>query len=236
MARSSVVTRLLGGSLAALLVFASAGLVQGDTTPTKGTGPESGTARVVKLFSGGEYPGGHLKYTYKIERAGILGYATTTTEVIPQGNGLYRIESSSSDVVPQDRVALGLFGIQLRALGIRVPTNTQGTVDLTPLSAIGSDAVATHTEIVLPDGAHLSTGDGGTIAGVDVVFGTYTHADYSNVRIRVAVPVDLVVRNLLPFLPLMELEYQPQADAGGSSSFQRFGSIELAAFLYEPEK
>jgi hypothetical protein len=219
--------------MVAVLVVVSAGLVKGETGTTSGASSQSSASHAGKLFGGAEYPGGHLKYSYRIERAGIAGFATTTTEVIPQGNGLYRIESSSSDVLPQDRVAVGLFGIQLRALGVRVPTNTQGTVDLTPLSAIGSDAVPANAEIVLPDGGNLSTGEQGAVAGVDVVFGTYTHADYANVRIRVAIPVDLEIRNLLPFLPLMELEYQATSSGGAPAPFQRFGSIELAAFSYE---
>jgi hypothetical protein len=227
------VSRVLLVCGVALLVAATAGLVEGQTGSEGGAGSQGNASKSARLFGGAEYPGGHLKYSYRIERAGVAGYATTTTEVIPRGNGLYRIESSSSDVVPQERVAIGLFGIQLRALGIRVPTNTQGTVDLTPLSAIGSDLVQTNSEIVLPDGANLSTQDEGSIAGVQVVFGTYTHADYTNVRIRVAIPVDAAIRNLLPFLPLMELEYQPTSGGSAPTSFQRFGSIELTDFSYQ---
>jgi len=187
------------------------------------------------MFGGSSYPGGHLKYTYKIERAGVQGYATATTEITPQGNGLYRIESSSTDVVPLDRVTLGFFGIPLRAIGIRVPMNTQGTVDLSPLEAIASDEVEPNSEILLPDGGYLITKEAGTLAGLGVVFGTYTHADYTNVRIQIAIAQDVMLRPLLPVLPLMELEYIPESEHA-ARDYIRFGAIELIEFTYEPEE
>jgi hypothetical protein len=191
----------------------------------------------VSLFGGAEYPGGHLKYTYKVSREGVDSHSISSTEIIPQDDGTYRVESSSSDVVPADAVGIGFFGIALRGLGFRIPTSTGGTVDLSPLSSIEDEVLEPNREYVLPDGGFLFAGDAGTIAGIDVVYATYTHADYGNVTVHLAMPTDLSIRNLLPIFPYLKLEYTTTETAGDGDegpSTHTFSTIELIDLIYEP--
>ena len=200
---------------------------------------DDGRPAQVDLFGRSPYEGGHLKYSYKVSREGVAGYSITTTEIIPQDDGLYRVESSSVDVIPLGAVNVSFFGIPLRGLGFRVPTSSGGTVDLSPLSAVEDQVLEPNHEIVLPDGGYLAVGDAGTIAGLDVVFATYTHADFSNVQINLAMPVDLSIRNLLPLFPLLELEYasevlSPEGAAEDHERMRSFSRVELVEFVYEP--
>lgn len=228
---------LLVGTLMGLL--AVAGVAQ--EAPGDRAAGEDRPAQV-DLFGGSAYEGGYLKYSYKVSREGVEGYSITTTEITPQEDGMYRIESSSSDVVPLDGVSIGFFGISLRGLGFRAPTSTGGTVDLSPLSAIEDEILEPNHEYVLPDGGFLTAEDAGSIAGLDVVYATYTHADYSNVLIHLAMPVDLAIRNLLPLFPYLELEYQASdepvevADAvtDDMPRMRSFSQVELIEFVYEP--
>lgn len=225
---------LLIGTLAS--VWASEGLAQ----PQAGEGPDGGDRSAqVDLFGGSPYTGGYLKYSYKVSREGVEGYSITTTEVIPEENGMYRIENSSTNIVPLSGVNVSFFGIPLHGLGFRVPTSSGGTVDLSPLSAVDSEILQPNREYVLPDGGFLVVGDAGIIAGLDVVFATYTHADFANVRINLAMPADLAIRNLLPLFPFLQLEYESDElpEAGAAQDFRRmrsFSRIELIEFIYEP--
>ena len=235
--RVAVVLLLIGAT-------ASVWVTEGLAQSSQGTGPgEEGRPTQVDLFGGSAYTGGYLKYSYKVSREGVERYSITTTEIIPEENGLYRIESSSTDVVPLSNVSIGFFGIPLHGLGFRAPTSSGGTVDLSPLSAIEDEILEPSHEYVLPDGGFLVTGDAGTIAGLDVVYATFTHADFDNVLIHLAMPIDLDIRNLLPLFPYLELEYQaaeaPEegADAGtdeGSPRMRSYSQIELIEFVYEP--
>ena len=214
-------------------------VVSGDAAqPVEGPGDDPRPEQI-DLFGGSPYTGGYLKYSFRVSREGVEGYSITTTEIIPQEDGLYRVENSSTDVVPLNGVNIGFFGIPLRGLGFRIPTESGGTVDLSPLSAIEDETLDPNSEIVLPDGGYLVVGDAGTIAGVDVVHATYTHADFSNVQIHLAMPVDLTVRTLLPLFPLLELEYRattlPEEGAEeGYRAMRSFSRIELIEFIYEP--
>lgn len=193
----------------------------------------------IDLFGGSPYEGGYLKYSYRVSREGVDGYSMTTTEIVPQEDGLYRIENSSTDVVPLGAVNIAFFGIPLRGLGFRIPTSSGGTVDLSPLSAVEDEILEPNSEVILPDGGYLVVGAAGTIAGLEVVYATYTHADFTNVRIGLAMPVDLVIRNLLPLFPLLELEYESDdLPSDGSEvevrAMRTFSRIELIEFVYEP--
>ena len=168
---------LIGGLASILTVEATA-----QTGPSEAPG-EGGRPTQVDLFGGSPYEGGHLKYSYRVSREGVEGYSITTTEIVPQDDGMFRIESSSTDVVPMSGVNIAFFGIPLRGLGFRVPTTSGGTVDLSPLSAVEDEVLEPNREIVLPDGGFLSVGDAGTIAGLEVVYATYTHADFTNVQV-----------------------------------------------------
>lgn len=239
-------TNFLQIAVALLLIgaLASVGVTEGlaqetDPSDTKAAEEQGSRTSQVDLFGGSEYTGGYLKYSYRVSREGIEGYSITTTEIIPEENGMYRMESSSTNIVPLDNVTISFFGIALRGLGFRVPTATGGTVDLSPLTAIENEILEPNREYVLPDGGFLVAGDSGNIAGLDVVYAIYTHADFSNVRVNLALPTDLTIRNLLPLFPFLQLEYEsdelPEEGAGDDYQMMRsFSKTELIEFIYEP--
>ena len=226
---------VLIGALASIATVE--GLAQ-ETAP-KDDEEQSNRSSQVDLFGGTGYTGGYLKYSYRVSREGVEGYSITTTEIIPEADGMYRMESSSTNIVPLDAVTISFFGIALRGLAFRVATSTGGTVDLSPLTAVENEILEPNREYVLPDGGFLVAGDAGNIAGIDVVYATYTHADFTNVRVNLALPTDLVIRNLLPLFPFLQLEYEsdelPEEGAAADYQMMRsFSKTELIEFIYEP--
>jgi hypothetical protein len=220
-------------------VFAVSVLAQDQTQDQPSMPPDvSNRPAQVDLFGGSTYTGGHLKYSYKVSREGVDGYSITTTEITPQDDGTYLVENSSSDIVSLEGVNIGFFGIPLRGLGFRISTSNGGTVDLSPLSALEDTVLEPNKEYVLPDGGDLVAGDEGTIAGVDVVYATYTQADYTNVEVHLAMPTDSTIRNLLPLFPYLELQYtsDPLPEQGADEGYRAmhsFSKIELIDFEYE---
>lgn len=216
-------------------VFVTEGLSQSEEPPEGAAGRPSN----VSLFGDTAYEGGHLLYSYQVGREGQDEFSITTTEIIPQDDGTFRIENSSTDVVGLAGVNIAFFGISLRGLGFRIPTNEGGTVDLSPLEALEDEVLEPNTEYVLPDGGYLVAGEAGTIAGLDVVYATYTDADFTNVQIKLAMPTDLTLRNLLPLFPYLQLVYESDElpEEGADQDYQRmrtFSKIELIDFIYEP--
>ena len=192
-----------------------------------------------ELFGGMTFQGGYLKYSYKVSREGVDEYSLSTTEIIPEADGTYRVENSSTVIVPESSVSIALFGINLNGLGFRIPSETGGTVDLSPLEAVADEVLVANKEYILPDGGFLVAGDEGTIAGLDVIYATYTHADFTNVQIQLAMPVDVAIRNLLPIFPYIELEYSSDQlpEEGAADDYRKmrsFSQIELIEFIYEP--
>jgi hypothetical protein len=188
----------------------------------------------VSLFGGGSFPGGHLKYTYSITRQGSDLASTTTTEITPLADGSYSVVSTSTETESLDMVHVGFFGVALPRLGIHVAENTSGTIDLSPLSNISSSEIEPGKSYLLPDGGRFEAGELGTIAGIQVVYGTYTQADYTNVEIDLAFPVDLTIRSLLPFPALMEFRYSETSTTTENQPFEMFSSVELSEFVYTP--
>ena len=182
-----------------LIILASAavtllGLAQSTTEEDR----PRGEARVafVSAFGRADYAGGYLKYTYSITREGAQGRAsTTTTEITPQADGTYSIASSSTEIVPLAMVHIGFFGIPLPMLGVRAMDTREPAEPSTSLrcrTSLGA-AIESGKNYILPDGGRFQAGGTGTIAGVSVVYGTYTHADYTNVEIQLAFATDLTV-------------------------------------------
>jgi len=226
---------VLIGALAS--IAAIEGLAQ-DTAPQDAQEQGSRTSQV-DLFGGSAFTGGYLKYSYKVSREGVDTYSITTTEIIPEADGMYRIENSSTDVVPQSAVSIAFYGISLRGLGFHIPDSQGGTVDLSPLEAVDDEVLEPGREYILPDGGFLVVGEESVIGGLEVVYATYTHADFTNVRINLAMPVDLAIRNLLPIFPYLELEYETDTlpEEGADDDFRKmrsFSRIELIEFIYEP--
>ncbi len=226
---------LLTASALLLSVLALGAPGRAQTDGPSGAPPEGGDGQRVLmgdvgLFGGGSYSGGYLKYTYLVSREGANRSSTTTTEITPQADGTYTVVSTSSEVLPLDMVRIGFFGIALPRLGIHVAENTSGTIDLSPLSNISSSAMEPNKNYILPDGGRFQAGAVGTIAGVDVVYGTYTHAEYTNVEIQLAFAVDLSVRALLPFPAMMEFRYSSSADQPLST----FSLVKLTEYVRRP--
>ncbi len=212
-------------TMLALGVSCVAQTATGDQPPAGAQG-----ARQVDLFGGGAYPGGYLKYTYSVSREGANRNSTTSTEITPQADGTYAVVSTSSETLPLDMVRTGFFGIPIMRLGIHVAENNSGTIDLSPLDNISSSAIEPGKDYLLPDGGDFKAGSLGTIAGVEVVYGTYTNANYTNVEIQLAFPVDLAIRALLPFPAMMEFRYSAATDQPLST----FSLVKLTEYIRRP--
>ncbi len=219
---------MIGMVLVSILVVGVNGLAQTDGSAAQGDRTRPTTN--VMLFGGGDFTGGYLKYTYTISREGANRMSTTTTEITPQADGTYTVVSTSSETLPLNMVRTGFFGIALPRLGIHVVENSSGTMDMSPLDSISSSAIEPGKNYILPDGGRFQAGAVGTIAGVDVVYGTYTHADYTNVEIQLAFAVDLAVRSLLPFPAMMEFRYSSAADQPLST----FSLVKLTEYARRP--
>jgi hypothetical protein len=217
-----------GAMLLTMLVLGMSCLAQ----TTTGDQPRAGAqgAGEIDLFGGGAYPGGYLKYTYSVSREGANRNSTTSTEITPQADGTYTVVSTSSETLPLDMVRTGFFGIPIMRLGIHVAENNSGTIDLSPLDNISSSAIEPGKDYLLPDGGDFKAGSLGTIAGVEVVYGTYTNANYTNVEIQLAFPVDLTIRALLPFPAMMEFRYSAATDQPLST----FSLVKLTEFVRRP--
>jgi len=227
----AVILLLVGALTSSMVTDAVA--QQGSPAPGEGQRPPD-----ANLFGGTTFDGGYLKYSYKVSQEGVDEFSVSTTEITPQEDGTYRIENSSTAIVPEGLVSIALYGINLRGLGFRIPSETGGTVDLSPLEAVESETLAPNKEYILPDGAFLVVGKEGAIAGLDVIYATYTHADFKNVQIQLAMPVDIEIRNMLPIFPYIELEYVSDElpEEGVQEDHQRmrsFSKIELIEFIYE---
>ncbi len=225
-------TNRLGWFAAGAMLLTMLGLGVSCWAQTAGDQPPAGTqgARAVDLFGGGAYPGGYLKYTYSVSREGANRTSTTSTEITPQADGTYTVMSTSSETLPLAMVRTGFFGIPIMRLGIRVAENNSGTIDMSPLSNISSSAIEPGKDYLLPDGGDFKAGALGTIAGVDVVYGTYTNANYTNVEIQLAFPVDLTIRALLPFPAMMEFRYSAATDQPLST----FSLVKLTEYIRRP--
>ena len=223
--------RMMSLGLVSVLALGALTLGQTSGSSTDQTPSNSGqNQRPVDLFGGGAYPGGYLKYTYAITREGASTSSTTTTEITPQADGTYGVVSTSTETLALNMVHVGFFGISLMRLGVRIPENNSGTLDLSPLENISSSAIEPGKDYILPDGGDFKAGSTGTIAGVDVVYGTYTNANYTNVAILLAFPVDLTIRSLLPFPAEMEFRYSSSPDQPLST----FSSVKLTEYVRRP--
>ncbi|MBN1857688.1 hypothetical protein JW848_00620 [Candidatus Bipolaricaulota bacterium] len=219
------------GSLLMLCVIGLSGVVAiGQETPEQNRDGFRGTA----MFGATGFNGGYLKYTYSVASPASIEPSISTTEILPLGDGTYQTSASSTSFVTSDQVGLGLFGVSMFALGVRIPTvNSGGTVDLSPLDSLAEEVLAPNHVYLLPDGGNLKTLETGEVADVDVVYGIYTHADYDNVVIHLAIASDLDIRNLLPMFPYMDFEYSTAGEAG-EEHFMRFSAVELVEFIWEP--
>lgn len=216
---------------AAVALTTLAGIAQTTTPSPEEDGTRGDRVMFSSPFGRADFSGGYLKYSYLITREGAARSSTTTTEITPLGDGSYSIVSSSTETVPLDLVHIGFYGIPMMTLGVRIPdSGSTGTIDLSPLSNITSAAIEPGKNYILPDGGRFQAGATGSIAGVDVVYGTYTHADYSNVEIQFAFATDLALRGLMPFPAMMEFRYSKATD----EPLETYSLVKLTEFAYRP--
>jgi hypothetical protein len=177
---------------------------------------------------GGDYPGGHLLYTYRME-TGVVGLAeTTTTEITPAGDGRYDVVTTMHAEAEREQIPMGLAGFSMRWLG---------GIDLSGLNALSQQVLDPGRTYVTPDGGLLVTGDRVTVAGLSGVEGVYTQASAPNVRITVVLADDLVARHLLPLPLRVEIEYSQSSGPGlgeGASATDTYvsGRIELLEYVW----
>jgi hypothetical protein len=182
-----------------------------------------------------EYPGGYLKYTYRMQAGAANLAETTTTEITPTANGQYQVVTTTQETASAEQIRLGFFGFSLRWLGLYVREDTSGRIDLSPLDALADQGLEPQKKYLLPDGGLLQTADRVTIAGLSGVEGTYLQADVPNVKITLVLADDLEVRRLLPFPLRVKLEYTQPAGTtsvdGTPAPGTRFsGMIELVEY------
>jgi hypothetical protein len=178
----------------------------------------------------GDYPGGHLLYTYRME-TGVGGLAeTTTTEITPAGDGRYDVVTTTSAEAERELIPMGMTGFSMRWLG---------GIDLSGLNALSQQVLDPGRTYVTPDGGLLVTSDRVTVAGLSGVEGVYTQASAPNVKITVVLVDDLVVRHLLPLPLRVELEYSqssgPSVGLGeGAAATGTYvsGKIELLEYTW----
>lgn len=155
------------------------------------------------------YPGGYLKYTYRITAGAFNISELSTTEIVPQANGQYQVNSTTTETANAQQIQLGMIGFSLNVLRLYTRENTSGRVDLSPLENLG--ALEPGKKYLLPDGALFQTSERVTLAGLTGVKGVYTQADVPNVTVTIVEADDVQVRQLLPFPLSASMEYTQQA-------------------------
>jgi len=183
-----------------------------------------GTLVLAQFFGIKEFPGGHLKVVYSTKNELSEHPGSFTVEIMPLGNDNYSIKTIFEDVQKKENIELGLFGLFF--LGLHYSPETEA-IDLSPLVALEGREIEPNKSYVLQGGARLQTQDRSKIAGLDVIMALYTHPDYPDQRVNIAI-ADLAVRNLLPFPPLLQLEKKKD------DTFQMTAEIKLVEFTYQP--
>jgi len=180
---------------------------------------------MAQLFGIRDYPGGQLKIVYRITTIAQATPATATVEITPESGENFRVRSLSEAIQPRDRINVGLFGIMRLGFGFRPES---GRIDLTPINALADKELEVGKTYLLPDGAKFEAQEKLKIAGVDAIKGLYTHPDFPNQRIILAIS-DLSTRKLLPLPPLLQVEEKKE----GAADFQMISKTELIEFSYK---
>ncbi len=178
-----------------------------------------GSLVLAQIFGLGPYQGGTLKTVYRFTSEGDRNPGTMTLEILPEGERfrvkvLYDSLEKPEDIEELSRLFVG-FGHRKK-----------NDIDLIPLLALDEREVEPNKDLVLPGGARLQTQEKTKIAGVDAVMGIYTHKDFPDQRVIIAIS-DVATRKLLFYPPLLQLEKQK------SGQFQVQDKIELLEFSYK---
>ncbi len=178
------------------------------------------------IFGMGEYPGGTLKAVFRIsEPNSNTPGRKYTIKVEPSGDSYDITETvlSPGRVREDVSTAFGASG-GASAGGSQYDEGGSPSMDLSPLSTIDDRNIEIKPDdrILLPDGGRLVTENVVTIAGLDVVMGTFTHSNYPDQRVRLAF-AERETRDLLLFPAFFELIEDGEVDS----------KIELVEFSYQ---
>ena len=164
------------------------------------------------LFGFGDYPGGTLHTVFEMQRGGeddpVRFY---TIDIFPDGDGYHMTETIDAPLLLRSDVGSGLgqSGAAGTA-GARYDEEGQRqNIDLTPLSTLEERNVIIepNQSYYLPDGARLVTGDVETIAGIEVVMGTFLHPGYPTQRVIMSFAAPEITALLLfPVYMLREVD------------------------------
>ena len=168
-----------------------------------------------RIFGLGNYPGGSLYTVFEMQNGPNAPIRTYTIEVVPVGDHFSMTETIHSPVLYTGDVqsGLGRSGAAGTA-GARYDEDQQNpNIDLTPLNTLEDREVIVepNQNSYLPDGARLITGDVETIAGIEVVMGTYLHPSYPSQRVIMGF-ADPEVEALLLFPVYMMREVDGEQD------------------------
>lgn len=178
-----------------------------------------GGLTLAQIFGLGPYPGGHLKTVYSFFGEGDTSPSTFTLEITPEGDK-FRISFVYESLEKQEDIQ------ELGRLFVGLGYRGKGDIDLIPLLALNEREVEPNKDLLLPGGARLQTQERTKIAGVEVVMGIYTHPDYPDQRVIIAIS-DLATRKLLLYPPLLQFERQEQGE------FKVREKIELLEFSHK---
>lgn len=168
------------------------------------------------LFGFGGYPGGILHEVFEMQRGGEDSpIRTYTIDIVPDGDGFHMTETIDAPLLMRDDIGSGLgrSGAAGTA-GARYDEEGQRqNIDLTPLSALEERSVIVepNQNYYLPDGARLVTGDVETMAGIEVVIGTFLHPSYPAQRVTMSF-ADPEIEALLLFPVYMLREVDGEQD------------------------
>lgn len=219
--------------LCLVVIALGALLVHGSDEGLDPIGGIEGVGAVqIQMFGMGAHSGGYLKTTYQMGSMGIENTGTTSTEVIPQEDGTYRYITHTEETMGGGVGGPIMGGIPLPALGMSVAVSGSDSqmLNLSPLAAVEQEVLEPNRPYLLPDGGHLQTHDAGVLAGVDVIYATYTQQDSPNSRLSMAIASDLEIRNVLTTPPLMRLEMRSDP----SGPFQMVNSMKLIEYATNP--
>ncbi len=168
------------------------------------------------MFGFGGYPGGTLHEVFEMQRGGPNAPVRTyTIDIVPDGDGYHMTETIDAPLLMRDDIGSGLgrsgaagtAGARYDEEGVRQ------NIDLTPLSALEERGVIVepNQNYYLPDGARLVTGDVETIAGIEVVMGTFLHPSYPSQKVTMSF-ADPEIEALLLFPVYMLREVDGEQD------------------------
>lgn len=178
-----------------------------------------GSLVLAQIFGLGPYQGGTLKTVYRFTSESDRNHGTMTFEILPEGER-FRVKMIYDSLEKPEDIE------KLSKLFVGFGHREKSDIDLIPLLALDEREVEPNKDLVLPGGARLQTQEKTKIAGIDVVMGIYTHKDFPDQRVIIAIS-DVATRKLLLYPPLLQLEKQEQGQ------FKVQDKIELLEFSHK---